>query len=552
MRHLRRLGHSLAAGAFAGAALAPLQLLLWPEVSLSPAKACLALVAWTSWAAVWVGALLFLLTEVVGLFATYLAANRGFSVGLWRWLMIVVSFVVAATAWWNREETRDLLLGDNRQALAVSGSIATIYMVTLLVLAIQRRPPWRVPMVSVGLAAFVVAALWVVWIATPVSRPSSGAAVEPPPFAPAHRLLFVSWEGADLPWLLPAMERGDMPFLRKLWESGAWGQLRTVRPYARSATLATLATGCAPAVHGVLGRRSYRVPWLTSGPVTLLLAGPWPTPHQIPWRAWERAPGLAPRRATLWQILIGAGRKVGLVGWPRYAQGTWTVSTPLAADVAPFSTLDDDLRAALEPALRAMPEFAEDARNSFALATALGATATRYATAEPVDALAIDYTLASHLRPQWTAEDPATQGEDLLHQAARLLDDQLRTLWMLEGGDALLVVVSPYGLGPPSSWQRLSQLVGTPRRWRVSPTNSPDGFVLFSGPGVRPGRLRTARLADVTATVLYLLELPVARDMAGRVLLEAVTESRASEMPLRMIPSYPSLPPERPTTAPAR
>jgi hypothetical protein len=552
MRHLRRLGHSLAAGAFAGAALAPLQLLLWPEVSLSPAKACLALVAWTSWAAVWIGAVLFVLTEVVGLFATYLAANRGFSVGLWRWLMIAVSFVVAATAWWNREETRDLLLGDNRQALAASGSIATIYMVTLLVLAIQRRPPWPAPMVSVGLAALVVAALWVVWIATPVSKPSSGASVEPPPFAPAHRLLFVSWEGADLPWLLPAMERGDMPFLRKLWESGAWGQLRTVRPYARSATLATLTTGCAPAVHGVLGRRSYRVSWLTSGPVTLLLAGPWPTPHQIPWRAWERAPGLAPRRATLWQILLGAGRKVGLVGWPRYAQGTWTVPTPLAADVAPFSTLDGDLRAALEPALRAIPGFAEDARKSFALATALGATATRYATAEPVDALAIDYTLASHLRPQWTAEDPATQGEDLLHQAARLLDDQLRTLWMLEGGDALIVVVSPYGLGLPSSWQRLSQLVGTPRRWRVSPTNSPDGFVLFSGPGVRPGRLRTARLADVTATVLYLLELPVARDMAGRVLLEAVTESRASEMPLRMIPSYPSLPPSRPTTAPAR
>jgi hypothetical protein len=69
--------------------------------------------------------------------------------------------------------------------------------------------------------------------------------------------------------------------------------------------------------------------------------------------------------------------------------------------------------------------------------------------------------------------------------------------------------------------------------------------VLFSGPGVRSGRLRTARLADVTATVLYLLELPVARDMAGRVLLEAVSESRASAVPLRMIPSYPPMTPGR-------
>lgn len=540
MRHLRRLGHSLAAGAFAGAALAPLQLLLWPEVSLSPLKVCLALLAWMSWGALWVGGVLFLLAELAGIFAPYLAAPKGFSVGLWRWLMIVVSFVVAGTAWWNREETRDLLLPDNRQALAVSGSIATIYMITLLVLAIHRRPPRHALAVSLGFTSFVVASLWVVWIATPVSTRTT-TATEPPRFAPAHRLLFVSWEGTDLPWLLPAMERGHMPFLHALWENGAWGQLRTVRPYTRSATLATLVTGCAPAVHGVLGRRSYRVPWLAAAPVTLLLAGPWPGPHQIPWRAWERAPGLAPQRGTLWQILLGAGRKVGLIGWPRYAQGTWTVPTPLTAEVPPYSTIDGDLRAALESALRAQPELAEDARNSFALAAALGATAERYAKAKPVDAVAIDYGLAAHLRPLWTAEDPRGQGEEVLHQAARILDDQLRALWVLMGEDTLVVVVSPYGLAPPSSWKRLAQLGGRPRRWRVSPTDSPDGFVLFSGPGVRSGRLRTARLADVTATVLYLLELPVARDMAGRVLLEAVSESRASAVPLRMIPSYPPL-----------
>lgn len=541
MRHLRRLGHSLAAGALAGAALAPLQLLLWPEVSLSPLEAFLALLVWMSWAVLWLGIALFLLVELAGIFAPYLAAPRGFSLGLWRWLMIAVSFVVAGVAWWNREETRDLLLSDNREALAVSGSIATIYMFTLLVLAIQRRPARHALATSLGFAGFVVASLWVVWVATPVSRPATTAA-EPPRFHPAHRLLFVTWEGTDLPWLLPAMERGDMPFLRTRWENGAWGQLRTVRPYTRSATLATLVTGCAPAVHGVLGRNSYRVPWLTNNPVTLLLAGPWPGPQQIPWRTWERTPGLAPQRGTLWQIFLAAGRGVGLVGWPHYAHGTWTVATPLVAEVPPFSALDADLRLPLESALRSEPGLAEDARSSFALAAALGATASRFGTARPVDALAIDYGIAAHLRPLWSAESPGGQGEEVLHQAARLLDEQLRTLWLLMGEDALVVVVSPYGLAPPSPWQRLAHFGATPPRWRVSPTDSPDGFVLFSGPGVRSGRLRGARLADVTATVLYLLELPVARDMAGRVLLDAVSESQASAVPLRMIPSYPPWP----------
>jgi len=540
MRHLRRLGHGLAAGAFAGAALAPLQLLLWPDVAVPPDKAVLALLAWASWGALWIGGTLFALAEVAALVVPALAATRGFSVGLWRWLMIPVGFVVSGAAWWTREETRDLLLSENRQGLAWGGSAAFVFMVTLLVLALRRRPRRRALASALAFAGALVVCLWGIWAATPVAR-SEAAVGEEIRFAPAGRLLFVSWEGTDLPWLLPAMQRGDMPFLHKRWETGAWGQLRTVHPYTRSATLATLVTGCAPAVHGVLGRHSYRVPWLTDRPVTLLLAGPWPSPHQLPWRAWERAPGLAPQRADLWRILSDAGHKVGVVGWPRWARGAWTVATPLASEAVRLTAVDPDLRAALEPALRAAPDLAPDARNSFALAGSLGSMALKRMGAHPVDALAIDLELAAHLRPLWTSEDPNDPGEELLRQTARLLDDQLRSLWLAMGEDTLLVVVSPYGLAPPSSWQRLAHLGAAPRRWRVSPTDSPDGFVFLSGPGVRPAtRLSGVRLADVAATVLYLLELPVARDMSGRVLLDAVDEKRAASVPLRLVPSYPS------------
>jgi hypothetical protein len=74
----------------------------------------------------------------------------------------------------------------------------------------------------------------------------------------------------------------------------------------------------------------------------------------------------------------------------------------------------------------------------------------------------------------------------------------------------------------------------------VTASDSPDGFALFAGPGVAAGtRLRSARLADVTATTLYLLGLPVARDMAGRVLLEGVDDELETSRPLRLVPSYP-------------
>jgi hypothetical protein len=168
-------------------------------------------------------------------------------------------------------------------------------------------------------------------------------------------------------------------------------------------------------------------------------------------------------------------------------------------------------------------------------------SALRYAR-DPVDCLMINMDLAARLRPLWTEIDAGGAGEvEVLRHTARLLDEQLRDLWMLAGReDCLLVVVSPYGMAPPKPWRRLLNAMARRRSWSVSPADSPDGFILLSGPGVRKNvRLRSTRLADVLPTILYLMELPVARDMAGRVALDAVDDEFASRVPLRLIQSYP-------------
>ena len=539
MRHLRRLGHCVAAGAFAGAILAPLQLLLWPELHIGPLSAALVLGAFASWAAAWVGGVLFVLTEIAALPMPYLGGQRGFSIGLWRWLALVVGAVAAMVAWYNRGETRDLLLPEFRHALTVAGSMISLYTLVILALAIRRRPRRNpVARVLAGTGALVVG-VWGVW-ATTSPPPALAPPAALPRFATSHRLLFVTWEGADLPWLLPAIERGDMPFLRSVRDRSAWGQLRAVHPHARPAALATLVTGCSPAVHGVLGRRSYHLYWLSQRPVTLLLAGPWPAPQQLPWKAWEHAAAPTPQRAALWQILAGAGLKVGIAGWPGWGDATWTVAPPDPAQVRP-AMLDADLRAAIEPALRAAPMSADAARTAFAIDVATVDRVARQLRATPVDALVVDLDLPARLRPAWTIEEPGSEADEVLRQAARQLDAQLKSFWQAMGGeDTLTVIASPYGMAPPSQWQRLLSLGSASRSWHVSPADSPDGFALFWGPGIRPGaRLRGGHLPDVAATVLYLLELPVARDMAGRVLLEAVSDERAATAPLRLVPSYP-------------
>jgi hypothetical protein len=543
MRHLRRLAHCLAAGAVAGAALCPLQLVLWPELQLPAGKLVLAFFAWASWGSLWLGLGSFLVVEVAGLFADELSARPGISIGLWRWLVAAQGFLVGGVAFFNRDLTRELLVKPRRSALSLAGTVAGLYAIALLVAALRRHRA-RHPLINATIGGVaLVAGMWLAWgVAPPL--PASEATGPSPRFSSQRRLLFVSWEGADLSWLVPAIERGDMPFLRSQRDSGAWGQVRTVRPFSRAAALPTLATGCLPSVNGVPGRRVYRLPWLSPDAVSLLLEGPWPTPHQLPWRQWQRAAAPPPRRAQLWEMLEHSGQTVGLVGWPGLVEATWTVHPPLAADAIPFASLDPSLRSALQPALKAHPEIAARTRTAFSIAVQLGADASLHTAASPVDTLIFDTDLPTRLRPLWTLGESEPTHTEVFAQAARVLDEQLAELWALVGGDdTLLVVVSPYGMGPPSPWRRLEHLFGGAEKWRVSPTDSPDGFVLFAGRGVREGaRLRGCRLADVTATALYLLGLPVARDMSGRVLLDAVTEEQATDVPLRLVPSYPSPP----------
>ncbi len=546
MRHLRRLGHCLAAGALAGAALLPLQLVLWPGVRLDAGQLVLAGLAWTSWAAAWLGGAAFLIVEAAALPRPDIAVRRGLDPLLWRWLATSVGALIAGITWWNHDRLREFLTPGQRDALAAAGIGAGLVVIVQVAVLLARggavtRLPW--PLLS---PLLLLGAAWGSFVAAPPA-PLPGPAPVPPRFQSGKHVLLVSWEGADLPWLLPAIERGDMPFLRGRRDAGAWGQLRSLRPYSRAASLTTLATGCSPATHGVVARRGYRLPWLQGTEVALLLRGPWPSPHQLPWRAWERIPAPPTQRAPLWEVLGASGQQVGVVGWPGQARSAWQITSPLAAETMPYEALDLELRGALDPAIARNPGLADPTRFAFVIAAEIGAGAALSHARQPVDALVVATDLPARLRPLWTSDDPTASQDEVLRQVVRLLDEQLHALWALMGGEeTLLVVVSPFGMAPPSPWRRLRGVFGARSRWRVSPEDSPNGFVLFAGPGVRPGtRLRGARLADVTPTVLYLANLPIARDMSGRVLLDAVTEDRAAVTPLRLVPSYPAAGPRR-------
>jgi predicted AlkP superfamily phosphohydrolase/phosphomutase len=124
---------------------------------------------------------------------------------------------------------------------------------------------------------------------------------------------------------------------------------------------------------------------------------------------------------------------------------------------------------------------------------------------------------------------------------ASLLDEWVgETLQSRKPGDIVLVV-SGYGMEPVLLVRRLL----TPSQGAPAGgihVDAPDGVLLAFGDGVRAGAtVSGASVLDVTPTILYLMGLPVARDMEGRVLTEMLDEAFARAHPITYIPSYESL-----------
>ena len=134
------------------------------------------------------------------------------------------------------------------------------------------------------------------------------------------------------------------------------------------------------------------------------------------------------------------------------------------------------------------------------------------------------------LRPRHTRE------RRLIELVFELLDEQIGALLGAVRRDALVAVVSPYGLAPPDSVERLRRLLGGGGGWRTSAETGPNGLLMLLGDHVPPGRrLPTADLPDVAPTLCYLLGLPVAQHMEGGVMVDAVDPEYLAETPLRVV-----------------
>jgi len=121
-----------------------------------------------------------------------------------------------------------------------------------------------------------------------------------------------------------------------------------------------------------------------------------------------------------------------------------------------------------------------------------------------------------------------------LHKYYCWMDEVVGSLMALvDRSETAIIVLSDHGFESAPPEQARSGVSG-------SHDNAPDGVLFLAGPNVKSGKKLDGRSIDIAPTALYLMGLPVGRDMPGRVLNEALSEQYLAQNPVSLIDSWES------------
>jgi len=367
-------------------------------------------------------------------------------------------------------------------------------------------------------------------------------------------ILLIGLDGADWHLIRPLVEAGELPNLRGLMERGASGVLRSEEPIISPMLWTTIATGREPLDHGVID-------FLETDPVS---------DEPIPVTVRTR------RVPALWDIYSAAGLDFAMIGWwaswPAYPAKGRVISDRVAFSAFPIAAAEADAEALFYPgALRSQlhslqvkpsdvtfeqfarlaviePEIFDRAEAHLAtgasafenpvnhLRNVLASTLTYHRMALALleehqpDLFAVYYEgidevshLFSHCATPALAICPpraAASFGDTVHAFYRLQDELIGDLLSRISPETVVAIVSDHGFrsGGDRPAKLSPHIAGTEAvQWhRLS------GILLLAGPPIQPGPLPTTTLRDIAPTLLLLAGLPLAAELDGRPILDAV------------------------------
>lgn len=383
---------------------------------------------------------------------------------------------------------------------------------------------------------------------------------------PDPRVLVVGVDGADWEMILPMAERGELPTFARLLREGARAPARTLEPPLSPLLWTSIATGKNPDEHGILDFVTVDPRSGRTVPVTSTLR----------------------RVKAVWNIATEMGKRVAVVGWlaswpaeevdgvvvtdrvalhPFDPAGTGRASSGLtypeglAAEVArlvpdpsavPFDSVAPFLAVPRE-VFEAGPfdafrpgQLVGNFRRTLAAAEGYRGVARALCGREEWDLFlvyfefldATSHLFVRHMPPAFNALPPeeAAAFGGAVEAAYRWQDRVLGEILACRDERTIVLVVSDHGflfgerrIGAPSE-----VIGGEAAAWHRD-----EGIFLVAGPGVRRGEtLSPVSILDVTPTILWLLGLPVAEDMAGRPVLGAFEPEFRARRPVATRPTF--------------
>jgi predicted AlkP superfamily phosphohydrolase/phosphomutase len=384
---------------------------------------------------------------------------------------------------------------------------------------------------------------------------------ESPPVSP--RVVIIGLDGAGWNIINPLLEENALPYFNYLMKNGSYGTLTTIKPTISSVVWTSIATGKSMVKHGV-------VDWTYLNKHNI----------RVPYRRSER------RAKTFWNILSELGWRVGVINWfitfpPEEVNG-FMVSEEFRhlgkREISKIEmTYPKVLQKKLQFVLRTkrdfpkireeenLPDFKERKPSgegprrlspfydNFVIQDKMIELTSLYLFERfPVDAFATYFRLidvvshfgCGYIDPQLLKkgkeeEQKGKVSQETLASIDRAFSQILKPVYAysdrilgkflkLVNSQTTVIVVSDHGFGFHKGGYGHSD---TPE--------IPHGIILIKGPHIKKGyKIKNAHIYDILPTLLYAFNLPIGKDIDGKVLEEAFDEKFLKKQPIRYIDSY--------------
>lgn len=359
-----------------------------------------------------------------------------------------------------------------------------------------------------------------------------------------NKVLLIGWDAADWKIIGPLMAKGQMPALKKIIDNGVYGNMSTMNPPYSPMLWTTVATGKTPDKHGILGFLEVMPDLKGVRPVTVN----------------------SRKSRALWNIFHNQGLKSNLVGWwpsfpaepidgvvvsdkfQKVSKDPKMKNPILKGTIHPESLVKEikDLRlfpyelteAHILPFIPNAGQIDQEKDKSLETFAKIMAenvsvhnAATNVMRTTEWDFMAIYYDLVDHFchafmkfHPPKLKQIPNHLFElykDCVNSAYRFQDMMLERTMELVDEDTTIIIMSDHGYESGNK-----RILNMPK-YQAAPALEHRQFGIFvaKGPNIKANeKVFGLSLVDIAPTILNMYDLPIGKDMDGKVALDIFKE----------------------------